>query len=184
MFRLPSLPWGPCLARCLHGWSPWSRELRLPLGCCWSSLPQYIPHHHHTTTPLDLIWMCMYSSQSTYVDVDWSGIKPSSILFHFNTHGLRWIHVHPNKALSGKKFSASRMQGGLCSTVWLLYKVILGQSRSCPILPSGDFTHHSIIMQQQAGRSTVSTASRPCCTKSSMHQWIFWIHWFRESPPP
>ena len=45
-----------------------------------------------------LVWMCMYSSQSTCVEVDWSGIKLNSIPFHSNTCGLRWIHMHPNKA--------------------------------------------------------------------------------------
>jgi hypothetical protein len=34
----------------------------------------------------------MYSSQSTYVEVDWSGIKLNYISFYFNTRGLRWIH--------------------------------------------------------------------------------------------
>jgi hypothetical protein len=40
----------------------------------------------------------MYSSQSTCVEVDWSGIKLSFIPFHSNTCGLKWIHMHPNKA--------------------------------------------------------------------------------------
>jgi hypothetical protein len=48
---------------------------------------------------LGLVWMYMYSSQSTCVKVDWNGIKLNSISFHSNTCGLRWIHVHPNNAL-------------------------------------------------------------------------------------
>ena len=43
--------------------------------------------------------MRMYSSQSICVEVDWSGIELNSIPFHSNTCGLRWIHMHPNKAL-------------------------------------------------------------------------------------
>ena len=50
---------------------------------------------------LDLVWMCMYSSQSTCVKVDWSEIKLCSIPFHSNICGLKWIHMHPNKALDG-----------------------------------------------------------------------------------
>jgi hypothetical protein len=42
----------------------------------------------------------MYSSQSTCVEVDWSGIKLNSIPFHPNTCGLILIHMHPNKAES------------------------------------------------------------------------------------
>jgi hypothetical protein len=34
--------------------------------------------------------MRIYSSQSTYVGVDWSGIK-------LNFIPLEWIHMHPNK---------------------------------------------------------------------------------------
>jgi len=45
--------------------------------------------------------MRMYLSQSTCVEVDLSEIKLSSIPFYFNTCGLRWIHMHPNKALIG-----------------------------------------------------------------------------------
>jgi len=41
--------------------------------------------------------MRMYSSQSTCVEVDWSGIKLNFIPFHFNICRLRWIHMHPNK---------------------------------------------------------------------------------------
>ena len=33
------------------------------------------------------------------VEVDWSGIKLSSLPFHSNTCGLEWIHMHANKAL-------------------------------------------------------------------------------------
>ena len=50
-------------------------------------------------SPLGLDWMRMYSSQFTCVEVDWSGIELNSIPFHSNTCGLRWIHMHPNKAL-------------------------------------------------------------------------------------
>ena len=38
---------------------------------------------------LGLIWVRVYSSQSTCVEVDWSGIKLNSIQFHSNTCGLR-----------------------------------------------------------------------------------------------
>jgi hypothetical protein len=44
----------------------------------------------------------MYSSQSPCVEVDWSGINLNSIPFHSNTRGLRWIHIHPNKALGAQ----------------------------------------------------------------------------------
>ena len=40
----------------------------------------------------------MYSSHSTCVEVDWSGIKLNSIPFHSNTCGFMWIHIYPNKA--------------------------------------------------------------------------------------
>ena len=46
-----------------------------------------------------LIWMRMYSSQSTCVEVDWSEIELNFVSFHSDTCGLRWIHMHPNKAL-------------------------------------------------------------------------------------
>jgi hypothetical protein len=49
---------------------------------------------------LGLGWMRMYSSQSTRVEVDYSGIKLNFISFHSNTRGLRWIYLHPNKALT------------------------------------------------------------------------------------
>ena len=50
---------------------------------------------------LCLVWMRMYSSQFTCVEVDWSRIELSSIPFHSNTCGLKWIYMHPNKALRG-----------------------------------------------------------------------------------
>jgi len=42
--------------------------------------------------------MDVYPSQSTYVEVYWSGIKLSFIPIHSNTCGFKWIHMHPNKA--------------------------------------------------------------------------------------
>jgi hypothetical protein len=42
-----------------------------------------------------------YVSQFTYVKVDWSEIKLSFIPVHFSTCGLKWIHMHPKKALVG-----------------------------------------------------------------------------------
>jgi hypothetical protein len=52
---------------------------------------------------LGLVWMHMYSSQSTCVGVNWSGIKLNSIPVHSTTCGLKWIHMHPNKALRQKQ---------------------------------------------------------------------------------
>jgi hypothetical protein len=49
--------------------------------------------------PLGFVWMHVYSSQSTCVEVDWSGIKLNFILFHSNTCRLKGIHMHPNKGL-------------------------------------------------------------------------------------
>ena len=46
---------------------------------------------------VDLTEMRMYLSQSTCVEVDWSGIKLNFIPFHSNTCGLKWTHMHPNK---------------------------------------------------------------------------------------
>jgi hypothetical protein len=54
-----------------------------------------LPDKHN----LGHVWMCMYSSQSTCVKVDWSEIKLSFIPFHSNTYGLKWIYMHPNKTL-------------------------------------------------------------------------------------
>jgi hypothetical protein len=48
---------------------------------------------------LGLIWMRMYSSQSTCVKADWNRIKLNFIPFYSNTCGLKWIHLHSNKAL-------------------------------------------------------------------------------------
>ena len=45
--------------------------------------------------------MRMYSSKSTCIEVDWSGIELNSILLHRNTCGLKWIYMRPNKALGG-----------------------------------------------------------------------------------
>ena len=45
----------------------------------------------HLAISLGLVWMHVYSLQSTCVEVEWND--------HFNTCGLRWIHAHPNKAL-------------------------------------------------------------------------------------
>ena len=41
--------------------------------------------------------MCMYLSQSICIEVNWSGIKLNSILFHSYTYKLRWIHMHQTK---------------------------------------------------------------------------------------
>jgi hypothetical protein len=38
---------------------------------------------------LGLVWMHVYPPQSICIEV----------VIHFNTHGLRWIYAHPNKAL-------------------------------------------------------------------------------------
>jgi hypothetical protein len=43
--------------------------------------------------------MHMYSSESTCVGVVWSGIKLNSIPMHSTTCRLKWIHMHPNKAI-------------------------------------------------------------------------------------
>jgi uncharacterized membrane protein len=48
---------------------------------------------------LGLVWMRMYSFQSTCVKVDWNEIKLNFISFHSNTRGLRWIHMHTNKTV-------------------------------------------------------------------------------------
>jgi hypothetical protein len=52
---------------------------------------------------IGLVWMRMYSSKSTCVGVVWSGIKLNSIQMHSTTCGLKWIHMHPNKAIAEYK---------------------------------------------------------------------------------
>jgi hypothetical protein len=52
---------------------------------------------------IGLVWMCMYLSESTCVGVVWSGIKLNSIPMHSTTCGLKWIHMHPNKAIAEYK---------------------------------------------------------------------------------
>jgi hypothetical protein len=54
---------------------------------------RFLPDKHR----LGFVWMRTYSSQSKYVEVDWSEL--TSIPFHSNTYGLKWIRMHPNEAL-------------------------------------------------------------------------------------
>jgi len=53
--------------------------------CCWGD--------GELRSDLGLIWMTMC------VGVDYSKIKLSSTIIHFNTYGLGWIHVHLNKVV-------------------------------------------------------------------------------------
>ena len=56
-----------------------------------------------------LVWMRMYSSQPTYVEVDWSGIKLSFIQIHFNTCGLKWIHMYKKSLSKWQSIVATRL---------------------------------------------------------------------------
>ena len=85
---------------------PYVRWLYIPFFYCLLThsyiIIHEIRHVNKKKTPSKpswgLVWMRMYSSQSTCVEVDWSGLKLSSIPFHSNTCGLESIHMHPNKA--------------------------------------------------------------------------------------
>jgi hypothetical protein len=49
--------------------------------------------HYVNKTSQSLIWMCVYSSQSTCVEVDWSKIELNFIPFHSSLCELKWIHT-------------------------------------------------------------------------------------------
>ena len=75
--------------------------------------------------------MRMYLSQSTCVEVDWSGIKLSSIPFHSNTYGLKLIHMHQTMS---KYITATPAVLVLCSA-WMrcthVHMVVL--ENLCPV---------------------------------------------------
>jgi hypothetical protein len=67
--------------------------LRLPSTEHWG--------HVCTNTPFlfwGLIWMCMYSSQPTCVEVNWSEIKLNSIPIYSNTYGSKSIHIRQSQS--------------------------------------------------------------------------------------
>ena len=53
---------------------------------------------HISTSLLGHVWMLIYPPQSMCVGVVGGKFKLNSTSNHPNTHGLRWIHGHPNKA--------------------------------------------------------------------------------------
>jgi len=110
------------LNSCLHHYhiypavkTMWFHKMRVTLRNDFLSTSEQIPrleiqlswygqvrwHGFPRATFSGLVWCACNSSQSTCVEVDWSGIKLSSIPFHSNTCELKRIHMYPNKALRG-----------------------------------------------------------------------------------